>query len=580
MNSFKIPLAYFIFIVCLAAASPSGGWLDSSELITGAYFLGISHAPGQPLFSIILKAFQLLPFGSIAFRSNISSALFLMLSFIMLSSVLQAICPDLTTKRKKLIINLCIVFCILGSSFMLQGVRSEVYALNLFLFASIIYSALVLRAVYMTLFLAGISLACHPLIIVACLPGVALLIFDRKSFQKTILPGLLFFVTGASIYLYLPIRAAAQPIYSFGTPLAVQNFIWVITAKLYRAYDSPLISKMLDNAIRLLAMLSDQLNIVFLILSAIGFYLLGRKNLKLCLSLLLILILNGYILLSNMHFDVSNPDLNGYAMITLAVIGMSACFAVAQILQVIGKNLSQNRLLNFMILGLFVILPITQLIKFGSFYNKSNDWSSNDMARNITSSIPYDGIVWTGSFATFSILTYESLVANYRPDMKILYAGFLANQGYIQNTDKNYPELKLNEYSGELAMNTGLLSYLRKAGNQEFLELAIKERAGDYAIRYENAVLQKLKPFQWFFQFDGLGYSTKSGYYDFWDEKILPLYEISDYEFRKNTILALYLHAKYAELMNDGQMLREIIDRGLKMDPKFEPFLKLEERSH
>src|SRR5204863_2185124 len=46
---------------------------DSPELIMAAVTLGVAHAPGYPLFTMLGHLFSLLPFGSIPFRVNLLS---------------------------------------------------------------------------------------------------------------------------------------------------------------------------------------------------------------------------------------------------------------------------------------------------------------------------------------------------------------------------------------------------------------------------------------------------------------------------------------------------------------------------
>src|SRR6266478_9566031 len=46
---------------------------DSPELIMAAVTLGVAHAPGYPLFTMLGHFFSLLPFGAIPFRVNLLS---------------------------------------------------------------------------------------------------------------------------------------------------------------------------------------------------------------------------------------------------------------------------------------------------------------------------------------------------------------------------------------------------------------------------------------------------------------------------------------------------------------------------
>ena len=49
---------------------------DDGLFILSSYFLGVEHAPGYPLFTLVGKLFTLLPFGSVAYRVHLASALF------------------------------------------------------------------------------------------------------------------------------------------------------------------------------------------------------------------------------------------------------------------------------------------------------------------------------------------------------------------------------------------------------------------------------------------------------------------------------------------------------------------------
>src|SRR5687768_6470191 len=69
MAAFGVPLAFYI-----ATASGHGYWLDGGEFVAASESLGIAHPPGQPLAAIVGKAFCMLPFGPLAFRVALASA--------------------------------------------------------------------------------------------------------------------------------------------------------------------------------------------------------------------------------------------------------------------------------------------------------------------------------------------------------------------------------------------------------------------------------------------------------------------------------------------------------------------------
>src|SRR5512147_2285347 len=67
--SFSVP-----FCVYLLTLAPSVTFFDSGEFLTATYSLGSAHSPGYPLFLNYAKPFTYLPFGNIAFRVNIATA--------------------------------------------------------------------------------------------------------------------------------------------------------------------------------------------------------------------------------------------------------------------------------------------------------------------------------------------------------------------------------------------------------------------------------------------------------------------------------------------------------------------------
>ena len=71
----SLGLPFLIFIVYFLTLCPSLSGGDSGELITVARTLGVAHPPGYPLFTLLGKAFTWIPFGNVAWRVNLLSAL-------------------------------------------------------------------------------------------------------------------------------------------------------------------------------------------------------------------------------------------------------------------------------------------------------------------------------------------------------------------------------------------------------------------------------------------------------------------------------------------------------------------------
>src|SRR5262245_44498791 len=69
-----VTLAAAVIYVGTAARDVVVG--DTTELITAAVTLGVAHAPGYPLFTMLGHLASLIPLGPLPFRVNLTGALF------------------------------------------------------------------------------------------------------------------------------------------------------------------------------------------------------------------------------------------------------------------------------------------------------------------------------------------------------------------------------------------------------------------------------------------------------------------------------------------------------------------------
>ena len=76
-TGFAIPALVLIIslFVYLSALCPGISLGDAGELISASYTLGIAHPPGYPVYTLLGKLFTFLPFGTIAGRINLMTAI-------------------------------------------------------------------------------------------------------------------------------------------------------------------------------------------------------------------------------------------------------------------------------------------------------------------------------------------------------------------------------------------------------------------------------------------------------------------------------------------------------------------------
>jgi len=220
------------FGLYLATLAPTVTFWDSGELITAAYGLGISHQPGYPLYSLVGRAFSLLPFGSVAYRLNLLSAFFSALAVFIVYHVLLEIFDGAHAKTA-LSASLTLFLCAIRV-FWSQAVVSEVYALNSSFVALLVLlhmkaakgSMSPERYLPLSGFVFGLGVINH-MSLILYLPALALS-WALTSRVRGIIIGTAFIMLGLSVYIYLPIRSHASPMLDIGHPDNWPRFWWVI----------------------------------------------------------------------------------------------------------------------------------------------------------------------------------------------------------------------------------------------------------------------------------------------------------------------------------------------------------------
>ncbi|HLB24736.1 MAG TPA: DUF2723 domain-containing protein, partial [Nitrospirota bacterium] len=256
------------FALYLVTLAPGVTFWDSGELIAASHALGIPHQPGYPLYCLIGKASSFVPFGAVAYRYNLLSALLSALAVYVVYLALAEIitrcepsppgplpAPTLPSpaggegKRKgphvgegREHMSLAAVFAAALAPvriFWSQAVVAEVYAANALIIASLVLayaralsgSLSPRRYFALSGLLFGLGVISHASLVLylpALVLGWALLPHPQGSRLKSALVGMFFIGLGLSVYLYLPVRAAALPAVNLGHPDTLARFVSVV----------------------------------------------------------------------------------------------------------------------------------------------------------------------------------------------------------------------------------------------------------------------------------------------------------------------------------------------------------------
>lgn len=205
--AWALPLALYV-----RTMAPTVYGVDSADLTTSAFLLGIAHPPGAPTYALVGHAFTWLPIGDVGYRLNLLSAVAGALASYFLYCALRRLSGDAWLALA--------TACLVAVSYYVwtAAVAAELYSPQGCVVAALIALALRWRAdqrawlFCLLCVVAGLGLGVH-LSLVLMLPGLALLALARLRVAPRaplLLAGAFCGLLGAAVYAYLPLRFLAD----------------------------------------------------------------------------------------------------------------------------------------------------------------------------------------------------------------------------------------------------------------------------------------------------------------------------------------------------------------------------------
>ncbi len=132
MHSRLIAAASLIVLaVYMMTIAPGLFWRDCAEFVMIPFNLDIGHPAGSPAFTMLAGFFARLPIGSIAFRSNLFSALMGALALIFFvyaaRSVIRRVAPELKDPVALALSTFAVVPLLFSTGYWYWAVTAEVY---------------------------------------------------------------------------------------------------------------------------------------------------------------------------------------------------------------------------------------------------------------------------------------------------------------------------------------------------------------------------------------------------------------------------------------------------------------------
>lgn len=454
---------------------------DGGDLITAAATGGVAHPSGYPTYLILAKLFQLFPFGTLAFRTNLLSAVCATLAALVVSDLVRRRLKSEDTAQTWAAFLAGLGF---GLSPLLwsQAVITEVYALHSLFVALILWfmplnggvpsrERFWLDRIGSLIF--GLALGNHITILFLLPPwllagtynldsGVCLrnsneYVNEKKAslfrrslgtlpsrfVWKVIFRRLVWMCFGLLVYLALPLWARSRSPVNWGNPIRFEGFWWLISGRLYQGMVFGVPNELIWPRMRQwVDLLLSQYSLVGFMLAIFGF-LFGKQRSKRFLWT------TGYIFLVYMifAFGYNTPDWFTLTIPAFLVLGLWFGLGVVAL----GEKIAQIHWQNIYFFTLAGLISLVILVNAGfSFVNvdASKDMTAVRFGDDILSRLPKDAVVITRENKDTFTLWYYHFVLGKRPDIAVINSGSLIYDWYRERMSVIYPSLVLVNHNG------------------------------------------------------------------------------------------------------------------------------------
>lgn len=419
---FLILLSFSIYTATLCPTVFVG---DSGELITAANSLGIAHPPGYPIYGMFGKLFiVLLPAASIAFRTNLMSALFASLSVFMVFIIIRSILSD----HSYLISAVFSICFALSSTFWAQAVSSEVYSIHILLSAIAIYLLLKenfsFKIFILIIFILGLSIVQHPTAILLASGLFIYMIYNYRSVKGTnwILYSAMLFVIGLSLYLYLPIRSISNPAIDWSNTENLTNMVQHLSRKQYGrisklSHSLPLFIK---QVLVYLEFAVNQFTPWILLLAPFGIYRIYRSNLYKLLILMALFFSFSFILIIILNYDTTPRIKNIVEVFFLPSFMILSVFMAAGS-EYLLSLFKRTKFIKLILSLLIILLPAMIFKRNFAYSNLSDTYIAYDFGKNLLNYPVNNSIYFISQDNEVFTIAYLNKTEGFRKNEILIY---------------------------------------------------------------------------------------------------------------------------------------------------------------
>ena len=441
-------LAFLVYLATLAPGLTTANFgTDGGDLIAAARTLGVPHPSGYPTYTLLAWLFTQLPVGVMAYRVNLLSAVSAAVAMGLFFCAARRVLPG---DRHPLLLPAATALILAFSPLLWsQAVIAEVYAL-LMLFASLLLWLLVRwredkrdRYLWLAALALGLALGNH-LTILFCAPAALVYLWpERRQWlrPRTVLPGVVLFVLGLSIYAYLPLAARHHPPVNWGNPQNWRGFLWVVTGKQYQQFAFALDAGQIPGRISAWAqLLGDQFGwwgLVFALIGAWGQWKRERRFALFTLVWMALVVLYAFFYNTGDSF-----------MYLLPVVMLMALWWGEGVYLLLGWVRSLQPVWRPLILEILILLTLLSVALNWRQVEPDDDWEAHVYIRQALDAVQPGGLIIVRADQPTFKLWYGIYAEDQRPDVQVVSGPLLAFIWYRDHIRYLYPSLVVNEPHG------------------------------------------------------------------------------------------------------------------------------------
>jgi hypothetical protein len=450
-------LAFAAYVFCV---TPAPYPLDSAELATAAFGLGVAHPPGEETTLLLAKLFTLLPLGSVAFKVALSQAtagaMAAVLVYLLVLDVAETLVfvTEATGERTRALLaaSAALAFAYAPGVVIVCN-RAEVYATQTALSLGALWLALRAhtkndaRPAFLAAFLIGLGIGNHSLVAglvgLGAVSGALPLLLRSANRPRFLAFSLAAVAAGMLVHAYLPLRAGALFAAAdrgtnnvlWGDGRSLSGLWWLVSAQTFAEKTGIVHGNASPWDLPFLPI--EELTTIFALLAPAGAYFLLRRAESRVAGIALVVGTAGSMAAALAGgLDPGNPDIRGYLGPALALIAVCSGIAVT-----VGTAILRWRQLRSVLALLFLAGALTRFPAPSQYPGLREARAADFEVRRLLSDLPARGAFFTHHFETGFLVGYERFVEGARPDVLWAHLAFAPGPGYAERARAALPEL-------------------------------------------------------------------------------------------------------------------------------------------